>query len=101
MIQKGKVIVPQTINITVWPQLHRQVLQQQHSRWQAHRPQQVRLLSGVLEENPKVIKAKDPENPLVVAGDPVALRVEDSQVGVFQEEEPQEEEPRHQEPQEE
>ena len=48
-----------------------------------------------------MIKAKDPENPLVVVGDPVALQVEDSQVGVFQEEEPQEEEPRHQEPQEE
>ena len=105
-IQKGKVTVLQTINITVWPQLRRQKLpqQQQHSRWPAHRPQQARLSSGVSEENPAPVKAKDLENPLAVVGDPVALRVEDSQVGVFQEEEPQEEfqeQPQHQERQEE
>ena len=105
-IQKGKVTVPQTINITVWPQLrrHRQAPQQRHSRWQALRPQQARLSYEVSEANPAPVKAKDPENPLAVVGDPVALRVEDSQVGVFQEEEPQEEfqeQPQHQEFQEE
>ena len=93
-IQKGKVTVPQTINITVWPQLRRQqqALQQQHSRWQALRPQQACLLYGGLEANPALIKAKEPDL-LAVEEDLVALRVEDSQVGVFQEEEPQEEEP--------
>ena len=92
-IQKGKVTVPQTINITVWPRLRKQklVLQQQHSRWQARRPQQARLSYGVSEANPASVKAKDLENHLVVVEDPVALRVEDPQVGVFQEEEPQEE----------
>ena len=93
MIQKGKVTVPQTINITVWPRLRRQVLQQQHSRWQALRPQQACLLSGVSEENPTLIKAKDPEIPLAVVGDLAALQVEDSQAGVFQEEEHQDQEP--------
>ena len=39
-----------------------------------------------------MIKAKDPEIPLVVVGDPAALWVEDSQVGVFQEEEHQDQE---------
>ena len=101
MIQKGKVTVPRTINITVWPQLRRQALQQQHSRWQAHRPQQARLSYGVLEANPAPAKTKDPENPLAVEGDPVALQVEDSQVGVFQEEEPQQEFQQYQELQEE
>ena len=91
-IQKGEVTVPQTINITVWPQLRKQkqALQQQHSRWQAHRPQQARLSYGASEANPAPVKAKDPENPLAEVEDPVALWVEDSQVGVFQEEEPQE-----------
>ena len=46
-----------------------------------------------------MIKAKDPENPLVVVGDPVALWVEDSQAGVFQDQEPQDQEPQE-EPQE-
>ena len=90
-IQKGKVTVPQTINITVWPQLRKQALQQQHSCWQAHRPQQARLSYGVSEANPALVKAKDPEKPLAVVGDPVALWAEDSQEGVFREEEPQEE----------
>ena len=101
--QKGKVTVPQTINITVWPQLRKQqqALQQQHLRWQAHRPQQARLSSGVSEVNPAPVKAKDPENPLAVEGDPATLRVEDSQVGVFQEEEEEpQEESQCQEPQE-
>ena len=40
-----------------------------------------------------MIKAKDLDPLVVVVEDPVALWVEDSQVGVFQEEEPQEEEP--------
>ena len=89
-IQKGKVTVPQTINITVWPQLrrHRQALQQQHSHWQALRPQQAHLSCGVSEENPAVIKEKEPD-PLAVVGDPADLLVEDSQAGVSQEEEPQ------------
>ena len=39
-----------------------------------------------------MIKAKDPENPQAVVGDPAALRVEDSQVGVFQEEKHQDQE---------
>ena len=97
MIQKGKVTVPQTIDVTVWPRLcrHRQVLQQQQSHWQALRPQQAHLSFGVSKVNPALIKAKELDL-LAVEEDPVALWVEDSQVGVFQEEdhqqEPQEEE---------
>ena len=90
MIQKGKVTIPQTINLTVWPQLRRQALQQQHLRWQAHRPQQACLLYGGLEANPALVKAKELDL-LEEEEDLVALRVEDFQVEVFQEEEPQEE----------
>ena len=99
---KGKVTVPQTIDVTVWPQLRRhrhkpaQVQVLQHSRWQALQLQCPSLSSGGSEPSPESTKEKELDL-LVVDEGPAALRVEVFQAEDFQEEEPQEEEPQDQE----